>query len=119
MERIGPEEFDRLVGEALDSIPEEFGPYLDNVAVTVEDEPARGELRSLRLSPGHTLFGIYRGTPLPDREAGYAGLPDTIVIFRLPILRAARSREEALEQIRDTVIHEIGHHFGFSDQDLP
>jgi len=119
MIEVSRAEFEELVGEALDSIPGEFGRYLENVAVTVEDEPADSELLALRIQSGGTLLGLYRGVPLPDREAGYAGLPDTIVIFRRPILRACRSRHEVVRQVRDTVLHEIGHHFGFADADLP
>jgi predicted Zn-dependent protease with MMP-like domain len=112
-------DFEALVGEALDSIPEDFEKFLDNIAVTVEEEPEPGELRALRIPRGATLLGLYRGTPLPDRDAGYAGLPDTIVIFRGPILRSCRSRREVVRQVRDTVLHEVGHHFGFADADLP
>jgi predicted Zn-dependent protease with MMP-like domain len=116
---ITREEFEQLVAEALDGIPDEFQRHLGNVVVSVEEEPAESERRALTGGEGD-LLGIYRGVPLPRREANFAGLPpDTIAIFRGPILRHCRSRDAIIRQIRDTVIHEVGHLFGFADDELP
>jgi predicted Zn-dependent protease with MMP-like domain len=112
-------DFDLLVAEALDTVPPQFHRYLDNVAVVVEEEPSREDRDKLGLGRGETLFGLYRGTPLTKRDANFAGLPDTIVIFRGPILRACWSRADAVAQIRATVLHEVGHLFGLSDEQLP
>src|SRR5258706_2318135 len=116
---IAPEEFDALVSEALDSIPPEFQRHLVNTLVSVEDEPSRKLLGELRVAPGSTLLGLYSGTPMTKREANFAALPDSIVLFRGPILRACRTREQAVDQIRKTVVHEIGHFFGLADDELP
>src|SRR5579885_1241960 len=91
---VRPEEFERLVAEALDSIPPELARYLENVAVVVEDEPSPALLRRLGLDPDRaTLFGLYEGVPLPERPHDFAGaLPDHITIFRGPLLRGARTR---------------------------
>ena len=102
-------EFERLVEEALDSIPDELGRLITNVAVLVQDEAP----------PGEDLLGLYEGIPLTERDGGYAGvLPDTITIFRLPILRLCRTREDVVHEVRTTVIHEVAHHFGIDDQTL-
>ena len=119
MVRVSDEEFDELIGSALDELPERFESYLDNIVVTSEPEPSREEMEELGLSRHQTLFGVYRGVPLTRRQSNFAGLPDQIVLFRGPILRLCGSRREAIDQIRATVLHEIGHHFGLSDAELP
>ena len=87
----------------------------------VEDEPTRDELRGLGMDPDNDLlFGLYQGVALPDRGFDYGNeLPDRVVIYRLPLLEACRDRRELHREIRDTVIHELGHYFGFDDEDLP
>ena len=106
MLRMNSDEFERLVSEALDSLPEQFATRLDNVVVMVEDEPSGEDLDDLE---DVELLGIFRVRP---------PLPDQIAIFRNPILRIARDRRSALRQIRDTVIHELGHYFGLGDDDM-
>lgn len=107
---IGQEEFDALVGEALDSIPPELASLIDNVAVFVEDEADPPQ-------PG--LLGLYEGVPLTVRGQWYAGaLPDRITIYRLPILRICQSRQDVADQVRITVVHEVAHHFGLGDAKL-
>ena len=112
-----PATFDRLVGEALDDLPEEFARRLENVAVLVEDEPSPGLLRRMGLRPGRDeLYGLYEGVPLPARPWDYAGrLPDRITLFRGPLLRAARTPERLRREITRTVVHEVAHFFGMDD----
>jgi predicted Zn-dependent protease with MMP-like domain len=108
--------FQDLVAEALDSLPDEFREALDNVEVVVAAEPAPADLR--RLPPGHTLFGLYQGIPQTKRGLWYQSLPDKITIFMGPIVRASRTRNGIRDQVRRTVMHEIGHHFGIDDERL-
>ncbi|MET9218752.1 metallopeptidase family protein [Streptomyces sp. NPDC088197] len=104
------EEFEELVGEALDRIPGELTRLMDNVAVFVEDEPAPGE---------PDLLGLYEGTPLTERGEWYAGvLPDRITVYRGPTLRMCATREEVVAETEVTVVHEIAHHFGIDDERL-
>lgn len=118
--RINLRAFRALVAEALDDLPERFQSMLANVAVTVEEEPDVEDLERFGIDPeeGGELLGLYHGVPLTDREFAYAGLPDRVVIYRGPILRSCSSPAEARQQIRETVIHEIGHHFGLSDEEM-
>ncbi len=103
---VAPERFEELVAEALDGLPDELGALMDNVAVFVSDWGS---------SP--RLLGLYEGIPLTARGNNYGGLalPDRISIYRLAICRICRTEEEVVEQVRRTVIHEVGHHFGISD----
>jgi len=122
MLRMSRDEFERVVSRALDGIPGPLAARLDNVAVVIEDDPTDEELESVGLDPEtETLFGLYQGVALTERGlAGYGDvLPDRIVIYRLPLLEACRDRVELLREIRDTVVHEIGHYFGMEDDDLP
>ena len=111
--------FARLVTQALDSLPEEFATRMANVEVVIEDEPTRAQLRSAGLDPrSDTLFGLYEGTPLEERDLAYAALPDKISIFYRPIVAECGSDDEIRDEIRKTVLHEIAHYFGIDDQDL-
>ena len=110
--------FEKLVTEALDSLPSEFSEKLKNVAVIVEDYPTVYQLQKLRLRPSTLLFGLYEGVPQTKRGNYSAVLPDKITIFKNAILRISRNEEETRAQVRATVIHEIGHHFGLSDKEL-
>jgi predicted Zn-dependent protease with MMP-like domain len=112
------EEFEDLVRDALDELPEEFAERLDNVEIVIEDEPEPELLRSLGMDPRRqTLFGLYQGVPLHLRGDSYGGiLPDKITIFYHPLLRACRTTACIRQQVRKTVIHEIGHFFGLNDK---
>ena len=103
------ERFEELVAEALDSIPEELGQYMDNVGVFVEEE-----------SRSRRLLGLYQGVPLTARDSGYTGMvmPDRITIYRKPICARASTETEVVRQVRVTVIHEVAHHFGIDDDRL-
>ena len=105
---IDPDRFEEMVATALDELPEELGQLMRNVAVTVEHAPG---------PPG--LLGLYQGVPLTSRTTHYAGvLPDRITIYRLAICAVCRTEDEVREQVRRTVIHEVGHHFGIDDDRL-
>jgi predicted Zn-dependent protease with MMP-like domain len=115
---LSPDEFERVVNEALDSLPKRFADLIENVAITIEDEPSKRDLGSTKHA-NMELLGIYRGVSLTRRSSEPPLLPDEIVIFRGPISRVTRTRAEAIEQVRKTVIHEIGHYFGLGDEELP
>jgi predicted Zn-dependent protease with MMP-like domain len=104
---VDPERFEALVADALDGIPEELGRLMDNVIVRVSDADRPG------------LFGLYEGIPLTRREQyGGMAMPDRITIFRRTILDHCRDEADVVRQVRVTVVHEVAHHFGISDQRL-
>jgi len=108
MVEVEPERFEVMVSEALDGLPVELGELMSNVAVTVQHHG--GPVG---------LFGLYQGVPLTRRSTSYAGaLPDRITIYRRAICAACGSEREVVEQVRRTVIHEVGHHFGIGDARL-
>lgn len=111
--------FEELVAEALDGLPADIRQHIDNVAITVADWPSPFELaRSGRRSP-YELLGLYQGVPLTRRGQGYNLIPpDQIILFRGPILAISRTPLEARHIIERTVVHEIAHHFGLSDERL-
>ena len=105
---VEPERFEVMVGQARDSLPPGLGRVMRNVAVTVEHDDG---------PPG--LLGLYQGVPLTRRTTHYAGvLPDRITIYRKAICAVCRTDDEVVEQVRRTVIHEVGHHFGIGDARL-
>jgi predicted Zn-dependent protease with MMP-like domain len=105
---VEPEKFEEMVATALDGLPEDLGKLMRNVAVTVEHGAG---------PPG--LLGLYEGVPLTSRTTGYAGvLPDRITIYRRAICAICNTADEVTEQVRRTVVHEVGHHFGISDHRL-
>jgi predicted Zn-dependent protease with MMP-like domain len=116
--RVG-KSFESLVAEALDSLPPDIQQMLDNVEVVVESHASPTQLRRLGLGPGGTLFGLYEGVPLTRRTSGYnLVLPDKITIFRKPIEAYCRADEQVRQVVRRTVLHELAHHFGISDERL-
>ena len=104
---VPPERFEALVAEALDGIPEALGRLMDNVVVQVRDRSPAG------------LLGLYEGIPLTEREQ-YGGLamPDRITVYRLPILEHCRTEAEVVREVGVTVVHEVAHHFGITDERL-
>ena len=108
MKHITAARFEELVADALDEIPEALGRLMDNVWVTVEDVPETAG-----------LLGLYDGVPLTERDA-YGGMvmPDRITLYRLPICAICRTEDEVVDVVRDTVIHEVAHHFGIDDERL-
>ncbi len=118
---IEPGAFEDLVRQAIDGLPAEYRRFLKNVAIVVEEKPSREVLDDLGLESEDELLGLYSGTSLDDQSFFSAGgqLPSQISIYRAPILRLCRSAEEVVEEVRDTVVHEIGHHFGLDDDEMP
>ena len=109
----------RLVEEALRDIPRRFRAEMKNVAVIVEDVPPPDILAELEVEPGESLFGLYQGTPLPERTWGHGNvLPDRISIYQQPILEACETEDEIRDCVAETVIHEFGHYFGMSEEQI-
>jgi predicted Zn-dependent protease with MMP-like domain len=117
--RISPEEFESCVEEALASVPAVFCKYLENAVVVVEEEPSQEDFDESDTPDEEELFGIFRGVPFFDRGTMVTSLPAQIAIFRGPILRLCQTRGEAIREIRDTVVHEVGHMLGLEDGEMP
>ncbi len=119
MSRLDEKGFERLVRDALEVLPESFAERLENVEVVVEDEPDARLLHAMGIGPGGTLLGLYQGVPLPRRGHHYGNvLPDRIVIYMGPILRMRQPPGGLPELVREVVLHELGHYFGLSDEEL-
>jgi predicted Zn-dependent protease with MMP-like domain len=107
---MSPEEFEDLVAEALDEIPDELARLVDNVVVVVEDDVPPGSDR---------LLGLYEGIPLTERGTTYAGvMPDRITVYRRPTLEICDTVDDVIDEVHITVVHEIAHHFGIDDDRL-
>jgi predicted Zn-dependent protease with MMP-like domain len=110
--------FEKLVEKALERLPKKFKKKLQNIMIEIEARPLQDVLDDMGIESG-TLFGLYQGVPLTEREWNFGNvLPDRIVIYQEPIEQAASSFEEIEEIVLDTVVHEIGHYFGFGDHEL-
>ena len=120
MVEVSRDEFERMVGDALDEIPDALATEMQNVAVVVEDWPTHAQLDAAAVSRGGTLLGLYEGVPLTERgPLSYSGVaPDRITIFRGPLARRARDADTLAAQVRVTVLHEVGHYFGMDDERL-
>ena len=111
--------FERLVADALAGIPRRFRDAMTNLAIVVEDEPGRELLREMEIEPPDTLFGLYQGTPLTERRWDYGNaLPDRILLFQGPHEREADDEDDLVVSIGETLIHEIGHYFGLSEEQI-
>ena len=110
--------FERLVQQALDRIPEALSAYLNNVDLVVEDWPVREQLAGHVIDEGDYLLGLYEGVPLTERADYGMVLPDKITLFQMSIEAVCSSDEEIVEEVRNTVAHEIAHHFGIDDDRL-
>ena len=111
--------FLRLVRRALDGLPSPYADWLANVDVVVERWPQRHQLRDAGLAADELLFGLYEGIPLTERSSDYGMvLPDKVTIFQEPLEHACSTDAELIAEVRDTVLHELAHHFGISDEEL-
>ncbi len=113
------ERFEELVRRGLELIPNEIAQRMSNVDIEVQDMPSQEQLASTGVPSGHTLLGLYVGIPLTRRTSGYnMAMPDRIIIFQRPLEAMSRYDDDLVERVRDTVIHEVAHHFGISDERL-
>lgn len=120
-QRMRRREFEELVLQALEGLPPDIRCLIDNVEIVIEREPTIEQLEAAGIDPGsdETLFGLYEGVPLTERGVDYGlVLPDRITIFQGPLEELCESREEMMREIRTTVVHELAHHFGISDERL-
>jgi len=112
-------DFQRIVLQALAQVPPQFREALENIDIQVHWRPTLGELRRAGLGLGVALFGMYMGVPLPKRGHYYSmALPDTILIYQQPHERFCRDEAEMVEQVRKTLLHEIGHYLGIDEDRL-
>lgn len=113
MYKIDDQQFQKIVSQAIDNIPPKYAEHIKNLAFVVEDEPSPEQRQRLKLSDHQTLFGLYEGVPLTRRVSNYnLVLPDKITIFKLPIEFSANNKEELIEQVSNTVWHEVAHYYG-------
>ncbi len=113
------QEFNRLVEAALDDSPPRFRQELKNIAIVVEDEPALALLEEMEIEPPDSLYGLYQGTPLTERGWNYGNaLPDRVTLYQRTIEEDSEDAEDAIVCIAETLIHEIGHYFGLSEEEI-
>ena len=116
---MSSDEFGAVVEEALADLPESFGPYLENVVIEVQLRPDEHVLHRAEIGDGRALLGIYIGRPLTEKSVeAVSAMPDRIILFQRNLERACRTRRQLVAEIRKTVYHEIGHHFGLDEDDL-
>ena len=112
-------EFRDLVDEALETIPQRFRDAMQNIAIVVDDEPTPEQLESVEIEPPDTLLGLYEGIPLPERQWAHGNtLPDKITLFQRPIEESSDDEDDLVVCIGETLIHEIGHYFGLSEEEI-
>lgn len=115
--RVSKQAFGVLVERALAELPPQFARFLDEVPVEVRDRPTPAQMRAVQR--GGLLLGLYHGRPLTERSVEDSGrLPDVIYVFQDHIEQVSDGEDELVQQVRTTVLHEIGHHFGMSEEDL-
>jgi predicted Zn-dependent protease with MMP-like domain len=113
------ERFEKLVAEAIDLIPARFRREMSNLAVVVEDEPGADLLEEMAIEPPDSLYGLYQGIPLPERSWGHGNvLPDRVTLFQKVIEEDAADDDDVRAVIGETLIHEVGHYFGLSEEEI-
>ena len=118
MRHMNRRAFEDLVRQAIESLPEQFLARLENVDVVVADRPTEEQMGASGLPEDETLLGLYEGVPLVDRENYGLVVPDKITVFQRPLEEMCRTREELVEEVRVTVVHEVAHFFGLDDRTL-
>lgn len=117
--RVSKPRFGQLVEQALDELPPQFAEFLTEVPVEVRDRPTPAQRSSVGLAPRNLLLGLYQGRPRTQRSVEDSGrMPDVIYVFQESIEQISGSEQELVAQVRKTVLHEIGHHFGMDEEDL-
>ena len=117
-ETMNQKRFEQIVREGIKSIPRKFLEKLNNVDIVIEDEPSPFQLKKLKDKKKNMILGLYEGIPQTKRENYGQVLPDKITIFKKPIERITSSEEKIKEIIKNTVWHEIAHHFGMSEKEV-
>jgi predicted Zn-dependent protease with MMP-like domain len=113
------EKFEQLVAEAITLIPKRFRREMRNIAIVVEDEPSAELLEEMEIEPPDSLYGLYQGTPLTERTSGYGNtLPDRVTLFKTPIEEDCDDEDDVRAVIGETLIHEVGHYFGLSEEEI-
>jgi len=113
------DDFRRLVTEAITLIPKRFRREMKNLALVVEDEPDAALLEEMEIEPPDSLYGLYQGTPLPERTWAFGNtLPDRITLYQRPIEEDCEDEDEIRAMIGETLIHEVGHYFGMSEEEI-
>jgi len=113
------ERFQQLVVEAITLIPKRFRREMKNLALVVEDEPTSALLAEMEIEPPDSLYGLYQGTPLPERAWAFGNtLPDRITLYQRPIEEDCEDEDEIRAVIGETLIHEVGHYFGMSEEEI-
>jgi predicted Zn-dependent protease with MMP-like domain len=111
--------FEQLVTQAIDSLPDEFMEYMENIDIIIAPEPTRAQLRRSDLEKNMTLLGLYEGVPMTERTTNYSlVVPDKITIFQKTIESFCKNDVEIVKEVRRVVLHEIAHHFGIDDDRL-
>ena len=119
MIRLSSRQFDDLVQEALESLPDEFRPYMENLSVEVQDKPDPKLLGEMDMAPGELLMGLYQGVPLTDKSVTTPyEYPERILLFKRNIEEVCDSMDDVVDEIYYTVLHEVGHHFGMDEDEL-
>jgi predicted Zn-dependent protease with MMP-like domain len=111
-------QFQAIVAQALDGLPAEVIQAMENLEVTIENEPSAEVREEFELAEDETLFGVYRGTPLLERGFGEPLLPDQIILYQVPLLESFPRRPELIEEIRRTVVHEVAHYLGMDEDEI-
>jgi predicted Zn-dependent protease with MMP-like domain len=113
------DQFERLVAEAVTLIPKRFRREMRNLALVIEDEPAEDLLAEMEIEPPDSLYGLYQGTPLTERGWSFGNnLPDRITLYQVPIEEDCDDEDEIRAVIGETLIHEVGHYFGLSEEEI-
>ena len=113
------DQFHALVDEAVASLPERFREAMTNIAIVIEDDPTDAQLAEVEVEPPDTIYGLYEGIPLPERQWAHGNvLPDKITLFRNPILEDSLDDDDVVVGIGETLIHEVGHYFGLSEEEI-
>jgi predicted Zn-dependent protease with MMP-like domain len=117
--KLSEKDFDRIVKKAIRSIPEEIQQYLDNIVISVKKRPSKKMLQEMGLSPEEPLLGVYDGVSLMDRSVTSPPLfPDSIILFQEPLEEMCETIEELEEEIEITVVHEVAHFVGITEERL-
>jgi len=116
---LSADQFQALVDEAIASLPQRFRDAMVNMAIVVEEDPTEEQLAEVEVEAPDTIYGLYEGTPLPERQSGHGNdIPDKITLFRGPILEDSENENDVVVGIGETLIHEVGHYFGLSEDEI-